>query len=179
MALVTTVPPENAEGIIKEGYEMFMKNVGAIPQPMQLMSLSPALFELQLERIRYFGKHPRLSFALLAHIRYLAAQTLDYPYCMDFNRHILKKLGNDDDTIQAMESDPGQSMLEDNEAAMLDFVIRSMRKPASITAADITRLKELGWEERDMVDALAQGVSMIDHAIMMQVFQIDQNCLLS
>ena len=29
-----------------------------------------------------------------------------------------------------------------------------------------------------MVDALAQGVGMIDHSIMMQVFQIDQNCLL-
>jgi hypothetical protein len=179
MALVTTVTPEKAEGIVKEGYEMFMKNVGAIPQPMQLMSISPALFELQLQRIRYFGNHPKLSFALLAHIRYLASQTLEYSYCMDFNRHLLKKLGNDDDTIQAMESDPSKSMLENNESAMLDFVVRSMKKPASITTVDIARLKELGWEERDMVDALAQGVGMIDHAIMMQIFQIDQNCLLS
>ena len=179
MSLVTTVAPENAEGIIKEGYEMFMTNVGAIPQPMQLMSISPALFELQLKRIRYFGKHPKLSFPLLAHIRYLAAQTLEYGYCMDFNRHLLKKLGNDDETIRAMEKDPGKSMLEENESAMLDFVIRSMKKPASITAEDITKLKKLGWDERDMVDALAQGVGMIDHAIMMQVFQIDQNCMLS
>mgnify|MGYP002630228410 CR=1 FL=1 len=179
MALITTVAPEKAEGIIKEGYDMFTKNVGAIPQPMQLMSVSPALFELQLKRIHYFGKHPKLSFALLAHIRYLAAQTLEYSYCMDFNRHMLKKMGNDDDTIRAMESDPSKSMLEENESAMLDFVIRSMKKPASITAADIAKLKDLGWDERDMVDALAQGVSMIDHSIMMQVFQIDQNCMLS
>jgi hypothetical protein len=28
-----------------------------------------------------------------------------------------------------------------------------------------------------MVDALSQGVGMIDHAIMMQAFQIDQNCM--
>jgi len=28
-----------------------------------------------------------------------------------------------------------------------------------------------------MVDALAHGVSMLDHAIMMQVFQMDQNCM--
>ncbi|MBU1565968.1 MAG: hypothetical protein KJ630_10110 [Proteobacteria bacterium] len=177
MALITTVAPENAEGIVREGYEMFLKNVGAIPQPMQLLSVSPALFELQLKRIRYFGKHPKLSFALLAHIRYLAACTLDYAYCKDFNRHLLKKLGNNDDTIHAMENDPGKSMLEAHESAMLVFVIRSMKKPGSITAADIAKLKEHGWNERDMVDALAQGVSMIDHAIMMQVFQIDQNCL--
>ncbi|MFH2090801.1 MAG: hypothetical protein ABIJ31_00365 [Pseudomonadota bacterium] len=177
MALVTTVAPEKAEGIVKEGYEMFMKNVGAIPQPIQLMSISPALFELQLKRIHYFSKHPKLSFALLAHIRYLAAQTLEYGYCMDFNRHLLKKLGYDSDTINAMENDPSKSLLEENESAMLNFVIRSMKKPGSITAADIAQLKELGWDERDMVDALAQGVSMIDHAIMMQVFHIDQSCL--
>jgi uncharacterized protein YciW len=177
MALVTTVALEKAEGVIKEGYEMFLKNVGTIPQPMQLMSISPALFELQLKRIQYFSKHPKLSFALLAHIRYLAAKTLEYSYCMDLNRHFLKKLGNDDDIIQAMENDPSKSMLEENESAMLDFVIRSMKKPTSITAADIDRLKDLGWEEHDMVDALAQGVGMIDHALMMQVFQIDQNCM--
>ncbi|MCP4342168.1 MAG: hypothetical protein GY799_25630 [Desulfobulbaceae bacterium] len=179
MALVTTVSPEKAEGVIKEGYDMFMNNVGAIPQPMQLMSISPDLFELQLKRIKYFGQHPKLSFALLVHIRYLASKTLEYGYCMDFNRHLLRKLGNDEDTIQMMENDPSKSMLEENESAMLDFVIRSMKTPASIATSDIVRLKELGWEERDMVDALAQGVGMIDHAIMMQVFQIDQNCMLS
>lgn len=178
MALISTVAPEKAEGIIKEGYEMFMKNIGTIPKPMQLMSVSPALFELQLQRIRYFGKHPKLSFALLAHIRYLASTTLDYRYCTDLNRHFLKKVGYDDDAISAMEQDPGKSLLEENDSAMLDFVIRAMKEPASITAADIARLKELGWEERDMVDALAHGVGMIDHAIMMQVFKIDQNCLL-
>ncbi len=178
MTLISTVAPENAEGIVKEGYEMFMKNIGTIPKPMQLLSVSPALFEQQLQRIRYFGKHPKLSFALLAHIRYLAARTLNYPYCMDFNRHMLRKLGNDDATIQAMEADPSMSMLEESDKAMLVFVIRAMQKPDAITAEDISNLQALGWDDRDMIDALAQGVSMIDHAIMMQVFQIDQNCLL-
>ncbi|PHR28765.1 MAG: hypothetical protein COA36_05555 [Desulfotalea sp.] len=178
MALITTVSPEKAEGIIKEGYEMYMSKVGTIPQPMQLMSLSPDLFELQLKRTKYFGNHPKLSFALLVHIRYLAANTQAYSYCMDFNRHLLNKMGNDEDTIRIMENDSSKSMLEENESAMLDFVIRSMKTPTSITASDITTLKDYGWEERDMVDALAQGVGMIDHAIMMQVFQINQTCML-
>ncbi|MBE0586049.1 MAG: hypothetical protein IH612_20090 [Desulfofustis sp.] len=178
MALVTTVAPEKAEGIVREGYEMFMKNVGTIPQPMQLLSISPALFELQLKRIHYFSKHPKLSFALLAHIRYLASKTRDFRYCMDLNRHFLKKVGYDEDGIQAMEEDPSKSLLEPAESAMLDFVIRAMNKPATITVSDIEKLKEFGYEERDLVDALAQGTGMIDHAIMMQALQIDQNCLL-
>lgn len=177
MALISTVPQEKAEGTIKEGYDMFMKYIGIIPKPMEMMSASPALFELQLSRINYFSKHPKLGFALLAHIRYLVAHNLDYRFCMDFNRHILKKQGIEDEDIRKMEADPSQSLLEENESAMLSFVIKAVKTPGTVTAEDIQRLRDLGWEERDMVDALSQGVSMIDHAIMMQVFQMDQDCM--
>ena len=67
MALISTVPVEKAEGPIKEGYDMFLKNIGIIPRPMEMLSASPALFELQLCRIHYLSRHPTLSFALLAH----------------------------------------------------------------------------------------------------------------
>jgi hypothetical protein len=178
MALINTVSPEKAEGSIKEAYEMFMKNIGIIPKPMEMMSVSPALFDLQFQRIRYFSKHPTLSFSLLAHIRYLVAHNLKYGFCTDFNRHILKKQGLGDDDIRRMEIDPSQSLLEDDERAMLAFVVKAVQTPGSVSADDVKKLKNLGWEDKDMVDALSQGVSMIDHSIMMQVFQIDQNCMI-
>jgi len=177
MALISTVSPQQAEGTIKEGYDMFMKNMGIIPKPMEMMSASPALFELQLRRIFYFSQHPKLSFALLAHIRYLVAHSLKYRFCMDFNRLILKKQGLSDEDIGKMEADPGQSLLEENDNAMLAFVVKAVKAPGSVTAEDIQGLRALGWEDRDMVDALAQGVSMIDHSIMMEAFQMDQDCL--
>jgi len=177
MALINTVPPEKAEGIIKEGYDMFMKRVGIIPRPLEMLSASPDLFELQLRRTEYFSKHPKLSFSLLAHIRYLVAHNLNYGFCMDFNRHILKKQGIEEDDIRKMELDPSQSLLEENENAMLAFVVKAVKAPDSISAEEIRNLKGLGWEDRDIMDALAQGVSMVDHSVMMQVFQMDQNCM--
>ena len=179
MALIKTVPPEEAKGAIKEGYDMFMQKAGIIPKPMEMMSASPALFELQLRRIHYFSAHPRLSFILLAHIRYLVAHALDYSFCTDFNKLILQKAGVDEATFQKMKEDPAASLLEEKENAMLAFVVKSVKAPASVAAEDIQNLRAMGWEDQDMVDALAQGVSMIDHAIMMQVFQMDQNCLVS
>lgn len=178
MALIQTVQPENAEGIVKEGYEMFMKNIGIIPKPMEMMSASPALFELQFKRIQYFSTHPNLSFSLLAHIRYLVAHNLNYKFCMDFNKTILEKQGLEKSDIQKIETDPSQSLLEEKENALLAFVIKSVKKPGSVTENDIKQLRDLGWDDRDMVDALAQGVSMIDHSIMMEVFQIDPNCMI-
>ncbi len=178
MARIKTVSPEDAQGVVKEAYDMFMKNIGMIPKPLEMMSASPTLFESQLKRIQYLSTHPNLSFALLAHIRYLVAHHLDYSFCTDFNKATLKKIGLDDEVIAKMEKDPSASLLEKNEKAMLEFVMKSIKAPASITDDDITNLKELGWSDTDMVDALAQGVSMIDHSIMMQVFQIDQTCLI-
>jgi len=35
------------------------------------------------------------------------------------------------------------------------------------------------WKDREIINAHAKGVSMIDHSIMMQVLQMDQNCILS
>lgn len=130
----------------------------------------------QLQRIQYFTEHPTLSFALLSHIRYIVAHNLNYSFCTDFNKHILKKQGLTDDDINRMENDPTKSLLEEKESAMLAFVAKAAKAPSSVEADEIKGLKEMGWEDRDLVDALAHGVNMIDHAIMMEVFQIDQDC---
>ncbi|MCP3901662.1 MAG: hypothetical protein GY707_18285 [Desulfobacteraceae bacterium] len=177
MSRITTVSPENAEGAIKEAYEFYKEKIGIIPTPMKMMSASPALFETFVKRIEYYSSHPTLSFALLAHIRYLSAYNLSYSFCTDFNKLILKKVGLEDKDIEKMEKDPSQSLLEENENAMLAFVIKSIKAPGSITDEEFVQLKEYGWKDSDIVDALAQGVSMIDHSIMMEVFQMDQACL--
>lgn len=173
MALIQTVLPEKAEGIVKEGYEMYQKRIGVIPKPMEMISTSPKLFEILLMRTQYLATHPRLSFSLLAHIRYLVARHLCYIYCTEFNRGLLEKQGLEAADIERMEADPSKTLLEENEGAMLTFVLKAVKAPESVTKEDIENLKGLGWEDGDMVDALAQGVSMIDHAVMMRAFQME------
>jgi hypothetical protein len=56
-------------------------------------------------------------------------------------------------------------------------VVKAVKTPAEVAPQEIDNLRDLGYEDRDIMDALAQGVSMIDHAIMMQVFQMEQACL--
>ncbi|MCG8617110.1 MAG: hypothetical protein MI802_12895 [Desulfobacterales bacterium] len=178
MPRITPVTPETAEGSVKEGYEMFQKRFGIIPEPIRMLSVSPELFDIQLARSSYFATRSNLSFSLLAHIRYMAARQLDYSFCTDLNRALLEKQGMTEADFKAMEADPSQSLLEENEGAMLAFVVKAMKAPASVTNADVDTLREYGWTDRDMVDAMAQGVSMIDHAIMMQVFDMSPHCLM-
>lgn len=177
MALINTVSLEQAEGQMKEAYDMFMERLGVIPKPLQMMSASPEIFAQQLRRIHYYNNHPTLGLPLLTHIRYLVSQNLDYKFCSDFNKHILKLQGLEEADIRRMETDPTKSLLEEKDAAMLAFVVKAIKAPGSVGADEIEKLKEMGWEDRDLVDALAHGVNMIDHSIMMQVFQMDQECL--
>ena len=114
---------------------------------------------------------------MLSHSRYLVAHDLNYSFCADFNKYILKKQGLEDEDIHRMEADPVKSLLEEKESAMLAFVVKAVKSPGSVAAEEINRLKDMGWTDTDLVDALAHGVSMIDHSIMMQVFQMDQECM--
>ena len=179
MALIKTVSPEQAEGKMKEAFDMFIENLGVIPKPLEMMSASPAIFDQQLQRIQYYTNHPTLSFALLSHIRYLVANNLSYQFCMDFNKLILKKQGLEDDDIKRIEADPSKSLLEEKESAMLAFVVKAVKEPSSVKAEEIEKLKAVGWEDKDLLDVLAHGVNMVDHAIMMEVFQMDQDCIVS
>ena len=177
MEMINTVAPAQAEGQMKEAYDMFMERLGVIPKPLQMMSASPGIFAQHLQKIQYYNDHPTLGHPLLTHIRYLVSQNLDYKFCTDFNKHILKLQGLDEADIRQMETDPAKSLLEEKDAAMLVFVVKAIKAPGSVDADEIEALKKMGWEDRDLVDALAHGVNMIDHSIMMQVFQVDQDCL--
>lgn len=179
MALINTISPEQAEGKMKEAFDMFIENLGVIPAPLKMMSASPAIFDQQLQKIHYYTNHPTLSFALLSHIRYLVAHNLSYRFCMDFNKLILEKQGLEEEDIKQIEADPTRSLLEEKESAMLAFVVKAVKEPSSVKAGEIKQLKEMGWEDKDLLDALAHGANMIDHSIMMQVFQMDQDCMVS
>jgi hypothetical protein len=171
MALINTVSPDKAEGDIQKGYALFLDRGVEVPAPLQLLSASPEMFKIMIQRNIYYSKHPNLSFALLAHIRYFVAKKLDYGFCQLFNKKLLMMLGVDEESIEQMGTDPEKSFIEENERQMLSFVLNAMDDPDSIARRDIYKLHDAGWTDTDIFDALAQGVGMIDHHIFMRVFK--------
>lgn len=172
MTLINTIPPEKAEDAIKKGYDHFTERGVDVPDPLRLYSASPGLFDLMIKRNQYYANHPNLSFALLAHIRFFVATKLAYPFCRTHNKKLLLMQGVEETEFEKMGMDPDKSMLEETEKKMAAFVLRAMDAPESIDKKDIDILHEAGWEDRDIFDALAQGVGMIDHNIFMNVFKV-------
>ncbi len=171
MTLIKTISPQKAKGDVKKGYDLFLQNGRDVPTPFRLLSASPRIFNLMIQRNQYYSSHPTLSYPLLAHIRYFVSTKLNFIFCSTHNKNMLLLQGIEEKELESMGLNPDKSMLEGNERQMLTFVMDAMENPDSISKKDIDLLHKVGWKDRDIFDALVQAVGMIDHNILMKVFK--------
>lgn len=176
MSLIKTADPQNAEGSIKEAFDLMTKTIGMIPTPLMLFSASPGYFNIQWSGTQYFMAHKALSFGLLSSIRYLIAKKHDFVFCTNFNHDFLKKQGLTDEDIQKMTEDPGAAPLEDRERALLAFVVKAIETPEAVAQADMDGLHDHGWEDKDILDAVIHGLGMVVGNTLMKAFKMDIAC---
>lgn len=169
MFLLNYVNPDTASGQINEIYNLYPQEIGP-PRPLQLMSSSPGFMMCQFEIMKYFSNHQKLSFSMLAAIRYLAANDFNHDYCINFNHKILMASGATEQEIEAIKSDPDKAPLDAPEKEMLKFVAKVIKIPEAVNKDDVETLHNLGWEDSDILDAVAHGTFMCGHAALMKAF---------
>ncbi len=128
--LLQTVMPEDATGTVATAYAAFDR-AGEVPLPMQVLSASPGLQELQLAMV-HNRSHPRLGFPLLSAIRYATARLRGHDACVAFNRRRLGQMGMSPEEIEALVSDNGPVALEERESALLAFVRGALVAPERV-----------------------------------------------
>jgi len=176
MALIKTVQPEEAEGKVKEAYSAFMAVAGMVPKPFEMLSPSPELLTTQGKVMGYYFSHPTLGFPLLAHIRYLVALHCDYQYCINLNSGLLKNLaGLSEEQISSLSADPEKAPLEDKDKAILLFVLKAVKTPETVEHKDVDALHDLGWEDKDILDAVHHGAGMVSAGIMFKTFKMGES----
>ncbi len=176
MALIRTVEPGSAEGHTKEIYDTMQKLAGVVPAPLQLASASPWMLDMMWQSVQYYSRHPRLGFGVLSAIRYLVARHYDYAFCTGFNKKFLMLQGMSEADIEKMEQDPLQVPLDDKDRALAAFVIKAIKTPDAVEKRDVDRLREMGWSDGDVLDAVAHGTNMVGSSILMKTFKMDQAC---
>ena len=170
MFLLNHVKPEDATGKVAEAYSVFPKEF-PVPEPLMLMSASPEIAHIQSGIIRHYMTHEKLDMGLLAMIRYLVASEYNYPYCINLNSGILKMAGGMSDTdLEALKADPGNAPLEEEQKALLLFVLKLVKSPNEIQENDVAKLREMGWKDQDIFDAAYHGASMVSASIMFKAF---------
>lgn len=161
--------PEQATGKVAEIYDVFQKKRSPVPAPLQLMSTSPGLLEVFFAQIRYFMNHDRLSFPLLAAIRFLAAQQVCFGHCVKLNKVWLSKTGLSDQDLSDLADGRTVESFSEAENALLAMVARVLRKER-IGESEVQQLRELGWRDSDILDACTQGTNMLGMACLFEAF---------
>jgi AhpD family alkylhydroperoxidase len=176
MSLLATVSPETAQGKVAEVYGNIKKVFGRVPNGMQAYSPSATLLEQQWGALSYYLQHPHLSFTLLAAIRMLVSQENKCDYCIGMNAGLLINMaGWTVEQVSATKRDANNAPLSAKEKAMLLFVLKSVNDRQRVSRADIDVLTQLGWDETDVLDAVAQGARNVAVDIIFNTFQIEKD----
>lgn len=176
MTLIQTVAPAQAEGTVAEVYREVELAFGRIPNVFQLLSSSPELLSLQWQRIRFYQSHPTLSMPLLATIRMLVSAAHDCEYCVDFNAGLLINLADQTpEQVAATRQDPNNAPLSDKDKAMLLITLRATEAPKSISAEDLNHLRDLGWRDRDILEAIHHAAYNMAADAVIDSFKVDRD----
>jgi alkylhydroperoxidase family enzyme len=176
MPIINTQTNETAHGEVRGIYDAMLSRVPFIPNPVRMMSASPELMTRYWPLMTWLIDHPRLSREILAHIRLGVALVSDYPYCVEFNTRTLQHLmGLTPEQLAAFREDPARAELPEPERELVAFVVRSIREPEETTAADLQRLRELGWSDADVFDATFMGAFMITSGVLFTTFKMNED----
>jgi uncharacterized peroxidase-related enzyme len=176
MPLIKTYEVEEATGELAELYEIINSMRGSVGNNAKLFSVSPELLRQQMEFIKYYMNHPSLSMPLLASIRVLVSSGEDCDFCIDYNTAMLINMaGWTQEQVQEMRKDIAKANLESKEIAMLQVVMKSIRNAHGVNANDLDTLREMGWDDKDILDAVNHAARMLATDIMFNTFKIEKD----
>ncbi|MCX6052247.1 MAG: hypothetical protein NTZ60_07000 [Campylobacterales bacterium] len=175
MPLIKTYELEEATGELAKLYEIILSMRGSIGNNAKLFSVSPELLRQQMEFIKYYMSHSTLSMPLLAAIRVLVSSGEDCEFCVDFNTAMLINMaGWTYEQVQEMRQDIDKANLSEREIAMLKIAIKAIRNPHAVNADDLDALREMQWEDKDILDAVNHATRMLATDIIFNTFKIEK-----
>lgn len=174
MALIDGVAPGAAQGAVAGIFQEIEQALGQVPGGMQLYAVSPGLLAQQWQVVGYYARHPRLPLALTAAIRLLVSQDNDCDYCIDFNAGLLiERCGWTPEQVSVSKHDVAAAPLAASDKALLQFVLQTVNARQPATRDNLEGLKQLGWSEADILDAVALGARNVAVDIIFNTFQVE------
>jgi uncharacterized peroxidase-related enzyme len=173
MAIIKIIEEQNATGKVAEIYKKMLDSMGFIPNAFKIFSSSEHVLESQFNNLNYFFRHTNLSGKLLAFIRLMVSENEKCEYCVGINSGILFQYGIPPEMLKEIIKDPETIPLDDKEKAMLFFVLKIVKNSNSIQQNDMDMLHQLGWEDKEILEATYHGTSQVAADMMFNAFKID------
>lgn len=179
MPHIATVSPAEASGELAETYGQIQAVLGGVPASLQLTSLSPLLTRNQWEFIGYYIGHPTLSGPLIAFLRFCVSREFQCDYCIGFNGGLLvNRYGWTADQLAAAKRDIDAAPLSEKEKALVRYAVDAVRSAGRVERAELDSLRQLGWSDRDILDALMHAARNMSADIVINAFGLEEETAL-
>ncbi len=176
MSLLDMAQPEEATGDVARIYAEIKQEFGNVPNVLKIWSVSPMLLKQQWDFIAYSLKHPKLSGVLLACIRLMVSRSDHCDYCVDMNTGMLVNMyGWTPDQVDYLIDNPADANLSHSEKAMLGLVLKAVRHSTQVTASDVAHVRDQGYSDHDIMDAVAHGARMSASDIVLNAFRVEKD----
>ncbi len=176
MSYLEETSPEDATGKLAAVYQALEQQIGFIPNGFRMLGVSEDVAERQAGYMDWVMRHPTLSPRFSAILRLLVSQEKQCDYCVDANSAILQNhLGVAPDELAALKLNPGDAPLDDREKALLLFVLDAIESPREVNATAIEELRDTGWSDREILEALYQGAQQVAFDILINAFNVDND----
>jgi uncharacterized peroxidase-related enzyme len=157
MTFIRTIPPDQAEGPVRTMYDQAAANWGFVPNWAQAFSWRPDVrdaWTTLLNTIRARQTVRQYELATLA-----AARALHCSYCsLAHGRALAQKVLDASAVTAIMQGGDGEA-LEPREVAMMAFAEQVARDADAISAADVERLRALGYQDEEIFDIAATAAA--------------------
>lgn len=150
------------------------ERLGFVPDGLRLYSISPPLLEAFVSNIGYFNMGgTELPPSLTAMIRYQVSWNAGCSFCVDMNEGFLTSMGLDLDSIRASRDNVDAVPLDKKEKALLKLAIKSVNAPEAVSKADLDEVRQRGWGDRAIFDAVAQAANNRAFNHVLRTFNIE------
>ena len=174
MSLLTTISPENADGMIADVYNEIQSTWQMVPNAIQLFSVSPELLKNQWQRYKYFDSLTIPSAKLNTIIRLLVSAEAQCEYCIGLNSSMLINMfGMTPEAVQQLKDEPDSAPLNDQEKLLLLFVLKAVNHAHEINASDMQALHDIGLSDKEIFEAVNIGATMRAANIIFDTFKVD------
>jgi uncharacterized peroxidase-related enzyme len=150
MAFIELTSDDDATGATAELYEADRARLGYVANYTRLFAGRPAVQAAWRQLVGAIAGEMdarRYELATLA-----AARSLRSSYCMLAHGRVLLERFYDTETLREIADDHRTADLDEADVAVMDFAEKVTKDAASITQADVDRLRELGLSDLDVLD---------------------------
>jgi uncharacterized peroxidase-related enzyme len=154
MPWIEQIAEDQATGQLKQEYDKAIARAGRLWHIVQIMGLNPKTLEtsIGLYIAIMYGRSPlsRRQRELLATV---VSAELDCFYGIQAHAHDLRAEVDDDHYVHAVVRDWRSAPLDPEDHGLCEFAAKLTHEQRKMTAADVERLRSLGFNDRAIHDA--------------------------